>query len=48
MCAMAKAVTGQFMQYQNALRVRGYHIYEEIWEVAVSETIFMVKQLGAC
>ena len=43
---MAKAVT----QYQKALCVRGYHIYKDIWEVAVGKTVvckvvFMTEML---
>ena len=46
MCTMAKAVT----QYQKALRVCGYHVYKDIWEVAVGKTvvckvIFMTEML---
>ena len=39
---MAKAVT----QYQKALSVRGYHVYEDIWEVAVGETVECVLEPG--
>ena len=39
-------VTGAVTQYQKALCVCGYHVYEYILEVAVGETI-MVKQFSA-
>ena len=38
----AKTVT----QYQKALSVRGYHVYEDIWEVAVGETVECVLEPG--
>ena len=41
-----RAVT-QYM-YQKALCIREHHVYEDIWEVAVGETIFMVKHAVEC
>ena len=32
--------------YQKALCIRGYHIYEDIWEVAVGETVECVLEPG--
>ena len=42
MCTMAKAVT----QYQKALRVCGYHVYKDIWEVAVGKTVVCMLEPG--
>ena len=39
---MAKAVT----QYQKALCVCGFHVYKDIWEVAVGETVVCMLEPG--
>ena len=39
---MAKA----FMQYQKTLCVHGYHVYKDIWEAAVGETVVCVLEPG--
>ena len=42
MCKMAKAVT----QYQKALCVCGHHVYKNIWEAAVGDTVVCVLEPG--
>ena len=39
---MAKAVT----QYQKALYVHWHHLYKDIWEVAVGETVVCMLEPG--
>ena len=33
-------------QYQKVLYIRGYHVYDDIWEVAVGETVERVLEPG--